>query len=146
MAHREQGRSQAAAAAKAGLSERTGRRIERQGPKCSGKPRALAGLVFRDELLPDANWQAIFQRLRDELMSDEACKRVVGGVKLAADQDRSGPIGQWWLNALNEGRTLTLIELQGRFRRPVPAPVGGPCVPQHALADYDSLLKEACHG
>ena len=110
------------------------------------KPRALAGLAFRDELLPDANWRSIFQRLRDELMSDEACKRVVGALKLAADQDRAGPIGQWWLDALNEGRHPTLVELQDRFRPSAPSPVVQFNVVQHALADYDSLLKEARYG
>jgi hypothetical protein len=110
------------------------------------KPRALAGLAFRDELLPDANWRAIFQRLRSELMSDEACKRVVGALKLAADQDRAGPIGQWWLDALKAGRNPSLIELQDRFRRSGPAPAMALKVVQHALADYDSLLEEVAHG
>lgn len=110
------------------------------------KPRALAGLAFRDELLPDANWRAIFQRLRGELMSDEACKRVVGALKLAADHDRAGAIGQWWLDALKAGRSPSLIELQDRFRRPGPAPVKALDVVQHALADYDNLLEEVAHG
>jgi DNA-binding XRE family transcriptional regulator len=110
------------------------------------KPRALAGLSFREELLPDANWRAIFQRLRDELMSAQACKRVVGALKLAADQDHAGPIGQWWLDALNKGHSPTLIELQDRFRKPGQSPVVALNVAQHKLADYDSLLKVACHG
>lgn len=110
------------------------------------KPRALAGLSFREELLPDANWRAIFQRLRDELMSAEACKRVVGALKLAADQDKAGPIGQWWIDTLNEGHSPTLIELQDRFRKPGQSPVVALNVTQHKLADYDNLLKAACHG
>ncbi len=110
------------------------------------KPRALAGLAFRDELLPDANWRAIFQRLRGELMSDEACKRVVGALKLAADQDLAGPIGQWWLDTLNEGHSPTLVELQDRFRRPGQLQAVPLNVVQHALADYDSLLQEVRHG
>jgi len=109
------------------------------------KPRALAGLSFREELLPDANWRAIFQRLRDELMSAEACKRVVGALKLAADQDQAGPIGQWWINTLNEGHSPTLIELQDRFRKPGQSPVVALNVVQHKLADYDSLLKAVSH-
>ena len=31
----------------------------------------LAGFAFRDNLLPDANWRAIFHQLRRELTSDE---------------------------------------------------------------------------
>jgi len=110
------------------------------------KPRALAGLAFRDELLPDANWRTIFQKLREALMSDEACKRVVGALKLAADADRAGEIGQWWLNALNDGHSPSLIELQDRFCKPGPAPVVARHVAQHKLADYDNLLREARHG
>jgi transposase InsO family protein len=110
------------------------------------KPRALAGLAFRDELLPDANWRAIYQWLRRDLTLEAACKRVVGGLKLAADQDQSGLIGSWWLAALEAGDCPTLVELQDRFcvtPRAVPA---NPIVVQHALASYDGLIREACHG
>lgn len=109
------------------------------------KPRALAGLAFRDELLPDDNWRTIYQHLRRDLMSDETCKRVVGALKLAADQDRPGAIGTWWLEALEEGRSPTLVELQERFcpvRRAEPMTQ---TVSQHVLADYDSLLREPCY-
>jgi len=71
--------------------------------------------------LPDANRRTIFQKLREALMSDEACKRVVGALKLPADADRAGEIGQWWLNALNDGHSPSLIELQDRFCKPGPA-------------------------
>jgi len=110
------------------------------------KPRALAGLAFRDELLPDANWRAIYQQLRCDLILDEACKRIVGALKLAADQDQSGLIGSWWWAALAAGDSPTLIELQDRFRtkpRPLTRP---PVVTQHLLASYDGLIREACHG
>jgi transposase InsO family protein len=110
------------------------------------KPRALAGLAFRDELLPDANWRAIYQRLRRDLTLEEACKRVIGGLQLAADQDRSGAIGSWWLAALNAGDCPTLIELQDRFRLTPRAMPTNQVVVQHALAAYDGLIREACHG
>ncbi len=110
------------------------------------KPRALAGLAFRDELLPDANWRAIYQQLRRDQTLDEACKRVVGALKLACDQDRSGLIGTWWLAALEAGDNPTLIELQDRFRvTPLAVPVRQTVV-QHTLASYDGLIREACHG
>lgn len=110
------------------------------------KPRALASLAFRDELLPDTNWRAIYQQLRQDLTLDEACKRVVGGLKLAADQDRSGPIGTWWLTALEAGNSPTLIELQDRFRTSTRSLPENQVVVQHALASYDDLIREACHG
>ena len=110
------------------------------------KPRALAGLAFRDELLPDANWRAIYQQLRCDLTLDEACKRVVGALKLAADQDQSGPIGTWWLAALEAGDNPTLIELQDRFGTKPRTLTNPPVVAQHLLASYDGLIREACHG
>jgi transposase InsO family protein len=110
------------------------------------KPRALAGLAFRDELLPDANWRAIYQQLRCDLTLEESCKRVVGALKLAADQDQSGPIGTWWLAALEAGDNPTLIELQDRFGTKPRTLINPPVVAQHLLASYDGLIREACHG
>ena len=111
------------------------------------KPRALAGLAFRDELLPDANWRTIYQRLRQQRMGDEACKRVVGALKLAADGERSGAIGRWWLEALDAGLHPSLAEIQQRFRGSAVGPSATPLAGiQHALADYDSLLREVAHG
>lgn len=49
------------------------------------KPRALAGLAFRDELLPDANWRSIYHRLSTLLSTEAVCKRVVCALRLAAD-------------------------------------------------------------
>ena len=111
------------------------------------KPRALAGLAFRDELLPDANWRAIYQQLRQQLSLAQACKRVVGALKLAADQDCSGAIGTWWLQVLAAGESPTLIELQQRFGTSIPSlPEHQVVVQQHVLASYDGLIREACHG
>ena len=110
------------------------------------KPRALAGLAFRDELLPDTNWRAIYQQLRCDLLIDEACKLVVSGLKLAANTDQSGPIGAWWLDALQAGTCPTLIELQERFQGRPRAIPQEQVVVQHALAGYDQLIGEACHG
>jgi hypothetical protein len=109
------------------------------------KPRALASLAFRDELLPDANWRAIYQQLRQDLTLDEACKRVVGGLKLAADQDCPTEIGAWWLSAREGGNNPTLIELQDRFGAPPRAVPQEQIVIQHTLASYDGLIREACH-
>lgn len=110
------------------------------------KPRALAGLAFRDELLPDANWRTIYQQLRRDLTLDEACKRVVGALKLASDQDQSGPIGTWWRTALEAGDSPTLIELQDRFGAKPRTLTDPPVGVQHLLASYDGLIREACHG
>ena len=111
------------------------------------KPRALAGLAFRDDLLPDANWRSLYQRLTAVLSTEDVCKRVVGALRLAAEHDCAEALGDYWSNALACGHCPTLAELQARFasQRPVvPLPTQRSC--QHTLADYDALLKEAVHG
>jgi hypothetical protein len=117
------------------------------------KPRALAGLAFRDELLPGSAWRAIYRRLAEELDGAEACKRVVAALALAAEHDCAQTLGACWLEALEQGQCPTLIELQARFG-PAPHRPPTPVIEtrQHALADYDALLfapqalEESCHG
>ena len=111
------------------------------------KPRALAGLAFRDDLLPGDAWRTIYQRLDRQLATDDCCKRVVGALQLAAAHDGADAIGAYWLDALDRGVSPTLAELQGRFgaarrSRPVPAIT----TTQHPLADYNALLGEVRHG
>lgn len=112
------------------------------------KPRALARLAFRDDLLPDPVWRAIYQRLSTALSLETACKRIVGALKVAAERDNAEALGTYWLQALERGESPTLAELQTRFG----PPAGQTVVPmvsgaQHALADYDSLLQaEVAHG
>jgi transposase InsO family protein len=118
------------------------------------KPRALAGLAFRDELLPGPAWRAIYRRLAEALGSAEACKRVVAALALAAEGDCAQSLGEGWLKALEQGQCPTLVELQRRFC-PAPhhqEPMRQIAVRQHALADYDALLptplamEAPCHG
>lgn len=106
------------------------------------KPRALAGLAFRDELLPGPNWRAIYARLDGQLDTAALCKRVVGALSLAAQHHCDQALGEYWLSMLERGDNPTLIELQARF---VPAQAGPPPmnVRQHPLTDYDALLGGA---
>jgi transposase InsO family protein len=112
------------------------------------KPRALAGLAFRDELLPGPTWRTLYQRLSTQLGAPETCKRVVAALKLSAEQDCAEALGLYWLTALEQGECLTLIELQNRFgaRRSGTRPLPIIHARQHALSEYDALLGEICHG
>ena len=117
------------------------------------KPRALAGLAFRDELLPGADWRAIYQRLSAELDTAEACKRVVAALALAAEHDCAEALGADYLAALERGHRPSLPELQARLAPTSPRDaVASLNVTQHRLADYDALLptrqptEEPCHG
>ncbi|WP_163561018.1 IS21 family transposase [Halomonas sp. NO4] len=107
------------------------------------KPRALAGLTFRDELLPSADWRELYTRLTAEWPVTEACKRIVGALALAAEQDQAEAIATYWLGALQRGRSPTLAELQARFAATPSDTIPFPKVTQHEIASYDHLLPSA---
>ncbi len=103
------------------------------------KPMAFKGLQFRDELLPTEDWRRIWSHLSRDLEPRQACKRIVGALKLAADHDCELDIATYWLAAMEQGHTPDLPELQRRFgKKPVPAPKQH--VKQHDLAAYDAFL------
>ena len=115
------------------------------------KPRALAGLTFRDELLPSAQWRALYARLSAECSVAEACKRIVGALALAVGQDQEEAIANYWLGALQQGKSPTLVELQARFAATPSEAIAFPQVTQHEIASYDALVpsvpltQERCH-
>jgi len=104
------------------------------------KPRALAGLTFRDELLPGADWRELYARLASEWPVAEACKRIVGALALAAEQDQAEAIATYWLGALQRGESPSLAELQARFAATPSKTVPFPQVTQHEIASYDHLV------
>ncbi|MCG6659914.1 IS21 family transposase [Halomonas campisalis] len=104
------------------------------------KPRALAGLTFRDELLPGADWRELYARLASEWPVAEACKRIVGALALAAEQDQAEAIATYWLGALQRGENPSLAELQARFAATPSKTVPFPQVTQHEIASYDVLI------
>jgi len=111
------------------------------------KPRALAGLAFRDDLLPGPAWRTIYAQLDRQLDTGDCCKRVVAALALAAERDCADSLGAYWLDALNRGQSPTLAELQARFGAAKRVhPVSEPSAAQHSLADYNTLLGEVCHG
>lgn len=104
------------------------------------KPRALAGLTFRDDLLPSAEWRELYARLTAALPVAEACKRIVGALALAAEQDQAEAIASYWLGALARGKSPTLAELQARFAATPSATLVFPQVTQHDIASYNHLV------
>ncbi|MFG6160652.1 hypothetical protein ACGTNG_17795 [Halomonas sp. 1390] len=76
-------------------------------------PRALAGLTFRDELLPSADWCKLYARLTTALPVAEACKRFV--------------------------RALALADRQAHFATTPSHMIAFPRVTQHEIASYDYL-------
>ncbi len=105
------------------------------------KPRALAGLAFRDELLPTPAWRTIYRQLTEQMDNAVACKRIVAALGLAAEHDCAETLGHEWLAELERGHSPSLAELQARFTPSAEGVVPEIAAPQHSLADYDGLLS-----
>lgn len=106
------------------------------------KPRALAGLAFRDDLLPGPTWREIYRTLSETLDTADACKRVVAGLAMAAEHDCAETLGSYWLEQLQQGQCPSVVDLQQRFAPCHTAPQPPQAtIRQHALADYDTLLS-----
>jgi hypothetical protein len=109
------------------------------------KPMALQGLQFRDDLWPSEDYRNLWQQLTRQHPPRQACKLMVGALKLAADQDCEQALATYWRGALAQGASPTLADLQARFVRRA-ASVASPPVHQHDLAGYDALLTGGPHG
>jgi transposase InsO family protein len=109
------------------------------------KPMALQGLQFRDDLWPSEDYRELWHRLNDRYPPRQACKLMVGALKLAADQDCEQELATYWQGALAQDASPTLADLQSRFATKTP-PVASPPVHQHDLASYDALLPGGLHG
>jgi transposase InsO family protein len=113
------------------------------------KPMALQGLQFRDDLWPSEDYRQLWHQLTRHHAPRQACKLMVGALKLAADQDCEQALATYWQAALTEGASPTLADLQSRFARRA-LPVVSTPVQQHDLAGYDALLAaplpEPTHG
>ncbi len=103
------------------------------------KPMALKGLRYRDDLLPGEIYRQIWCHIEQHLEPRKACKLMVGALKLAADHDCEQSLGIFWLDAIGQGKSPTLTQLQECFgTRPSPPPEQQ--FSQHELASYDALL------
>jgi len=106
-------------------------------PSLVKKPQAFRHSVLRDDLLPNDQFRAIWQRVDAEMDAHFACKFMVNVLYIAAKGDCVQQLGDW----LSEQKTLPQLHLiQQRFL-PLPtchAEVGDK---QHAVVSYDGLIK-----
>ncbi len=101
---------------------------------------AFKGLQFRDELLPTEIWHRIWSHLSCHLEIRQACKLIVGGLKLAADYNCETDIATYIWVAIEQSQTPNLSELQKRFGKKS-APVPKQSIKQHDLSSYDVLIR-----
>jgi len=106
----------------------------------SAKPQAFRFLQFRDELLPTDTYRQLWQHSDQQFDARDACKWMVGVLRIAMDHDCEERLGYELLDSVNNNQLLpTLKALQDRYlgKQPVPS------IParQHDLGSYDHLLQ-----
>jgi transposase InsO family protein len=106
----------------------------------SAKPQAFRFLQFRDELLPTDTYRLLWQHSDRQFDARDACKWMVGILRIAMDHDCEERLGNELLTIVEQHQPLpTLKALQERYlsKHPVPS------IParQHDLGSYDHLLQ-----
>jgi len=108
----------------------------------SAKPQAFRFLQFRDELLPTETYRKLWLHCDQQFESREACKWIVGVLRIAMDHDCEERLGNELLASIDNNKLLpNLKTLQERY-------LGHKLVPtiparQQDLQSYDHLLQ--CH-
>lgn len=106
----------------------------------SAKPQAFRFLQFREELLPTEIYRKLWQQCDQQFQSRDACKWMVGVLRIAMDYDCEDALGNELLVSVNNNEPLPLLSaLQERY-------LGKKTVPiiasrQQDLASYDHLLQ-----
>jgi len=106
----------------------------------SAKPQAFRFLQFRDELLPTETYRKLWLHCDQQFESREACKWIVGVLRIAKDYNCEERLGNGLLAGVDSNRPLPSLKvLQERYlgHEPVPS------IPerQQDLAGYDGLLQ-----
>lgn len=112
------------------------------------KPQAFRGYMWRDKLLPNADYRVIWE-LADESMSRKsACKYIVNILVLAAKQKSDGELvlSRYILREYERtGKLVSIHDCQRKFGN-LPDSVPIVETSQHQLSQYDLLLtSEANH-
>ncbi|AIK95709.1 IS21 family transposase [Candidatus Odyssella acanthamoebae] len=108
----------------------------------SCKPQAFRYSMLRDEVLPSPVYRQIWQLLDHLCVSRQACKLMVGILKLAADYKCEEDLGHQVLSLLQKGQVPHLGALQNRYGKITkPLPIPYLAIPQQALACYNQLLS-----
>lgn len=110
------------------------------------KPRAFRYSQIRDGLLPNHDYEMIWQYVDRTLAPDAACQYIVRLLHLAKKTDNEGAVGRYVMTRLAAADLPSILECESRFL-PDRTPAPPLTVRQHALADYNRLLSSGgVHG
>nr|VFK78260.1 MAG: Integrase core domain-containing protein [Candidatus Kentron sp. SD] len=79
------------------------------------KPMAFYRAQLRDDILPNEIWRAIWRGLERHLAPRQACRVMVGALKLAAQHDCERAVENFLLQAIHAGVFPSSAELKRRF-------------------------------
>jgi transposase InsO family protein len=106
----------------------------------SAKPQAFRFLQFRDELLPTETYRKLWLHCDQQFESREACKWIVGVLRIAKDYNCEERLGNRLLASIDNNKPLpSLKSLQERYLGHKEVPT----IParQQDLQSYDHLLQ-----
>jgi hypothetical protein len=107
----------------------------------SAKPQAFRLSQLREDLLPGEAYRRLWAYVDECLSGREACKWIVGVLRLAYDYDCEGTLASQLTSAMEQHRLPTLQQIQNRF---LPrGTISHIQSAQHRLEAYDRLLEPA---
>lgn len=104
------------------------------------KPRAFLYCTWQQDLLPNEQWQDLWQQLKARFELDNAAVVIVEALYIAATQDNEQTVAQYLQTHL-EANTLTLAALRQHFGLLHRTEVPQLHIEQHDLSCYDQLLS-----
>jgi hypothetical protein len=104
------------------------------------KPRAFLYCTWQQDLLPNEQWQDLWQQLKARFELDSAAVLIVEALYIAATQDKQGLVAHY-LQMQLEANTLTLAALRQHFGLLNSNSIPPLQIQQHTLSSYDQLLS-----
>jgi hypothetical protein len=113
------------------------------------KPQAFRYSLLRDDLLPGADYQTIWQHVDHHLESKKACKYIVSVLFLAASEDCESELGRFICQGIAKQQLPSLDRCREHFSH-VPCQYPVTHTQQHSLNGYDDFIScqalEVNHG
>ncbi len=105
----------------------------------AAKPQAFRFSQLRDDLLPSESYKQLWTLADQQFEARQACKWIVGILRIAYDYDCEGILANELLQQAQEDKLPDLKNVQSRYLLPGDPP--DIPVRQHNIIDYDQLLK-----
>jgi hypothetical protein len=106
------------------------------------KPRAFLYCTWQQDLLPNAQFRSLWERLKAQFELDQAAVLLVEALYIAATQDKEQAVAEYLEQQL-KAQTLSLQRLQQQFLPSVAEGLPSLDIEQHSLASYDQLLPSS---